>query len=122
MCQNGRIATRSYWRRFLDTRNTPNAAKHLIKPKIIPNQYSGITKKAGPLHQYQARAIKVEGAVEDYTKRNAKIAEKLGIREYAGLRVKKGVWRFIRFRYLFPLFYLVMTSAMFYFLIWIVDP
>ena len=60
-------------------------------------------------------AVKVEGVVEDYTNRNLKIVEKLSMQEYAGLRVKKGVWRFIRHRYLFPLFYLITTFAIFYF-------
>lgn len=60
-------------------------------------------------------ALKIEGIIEDYTNRNIKIVERLSIQEYAGLRVKEGVWRFIRHRYFFPLFYVIMTSAIFYF-------
>lgn len=64
-------------------------------------------------------AVKVEGVVEDYVKRNQKIVEKLSMQEYAGLRVMKGVWKVVRHRYLFPFFYLIMTFAMAYFLIYI---
>jgi len=62
-------------------------------------------------------AIKGESVIDDYINCNIKIIDKLGMQEYAGLKVKKGLWRFIRNRYLFPLFYLVITIGVFYFLI-----
>jgi len=58
-------------------------------------------------------SLKIEAAIEDYTNRNEKLVEKLGMEEFAGLRVKSGIWRFIRLKYIFPSFYGIVSIALF---------
>ncbi|MCK4403411.1 MAG: hypothetical protein KAV98_06555 [Dehalococcoidia bacterium] len=57
-------------------------------------------------------SLKIEAVIEDYVNRNEKIAEKLGMKEFAGLRVKSGIWRFIRLKYIFPSFYGIVSVAL----------
>lgn len=62
-------------------------------------------------------SVKIEAVIEDYTRRNEEIVKKLKLEEYAGLRVKFGVWRFIRLKYIFPSFYGIMIIALLIFFI-----
>ena len=57
-------------------------------------------------------AVKMEAVIEDYVKRNEEIVREFKLEQYAGLRVKVGVWRFIRLKYLLPSFYGIMSVAL----------
>ena len=57
-------------------------------------------------------SLKFEAVIEDYIKKNEAIVNKLGMKEFAGLRVKSGFWGFIRLRYIFPFFYCIISIAL----------
>ena len=59
-------------------------------------------------------ALKIEAVIEEYTKKNKEIVKRLGMEEFAGLRIKSGIWKFIRLKYIFPSIYGIMT---FFFLV-----
>ena len=52
--------------------------------------------------------IKLNAVIEDYTSRIKRIIEKLKMEEYAGLRVRGGIWGWITMDNLFIGFYIIM--------------
>ena len=62
-------------------------------------------------------SLKMEAVIENYVSKNERIAKNLEIKEFTGLRVKSGIWKVIRLKYLFPIFYGVMLIIFTYFLI-----
>lgn len=57
-------------------------------------------------------SLKFEAVIEDYVEKNEAIVNKLGMKEFAGLRVKSGIWGLIRLRYIFPSFYCIVSIAL----------
>lgn len=57
-------------------------------------------------------SIKAEAVIEDYISKNEKIIKKLELKLYTGLRVKIGAWRIIRFKYILPTFYGLVSVAL----------
>ena len=53
--------------------------------------------------------LKIEGTIEDYSKRNRTVTDHLNLTRYAGGRVTSGIWKVIRMRYSFPAFYSLMV-------------
>lgn len=57
-------------------------------------------------------SIKMEAVIADYVGKNGKIVSLLKMEDYAGLRVKGGMWKFIRLKHLLPVFYAGMSLAL----------
>lgn len=53
--------------------------------------------------------LKVEAAIEDYANRNKKITDCLELSDYAGGRVKLGIYKIIRMKYIFPSFLVIIS-------------
>jgi len=53
--------------------------------------------------------VKHEGVIEDYSNRNKKITDHLELSDYAGGRVKSGIYKIIRMKYIFPTFLVIMS-------------
>ena len=60
-------------------------------------------------------SLKAEAVIDTFLKRNTKVIEelekltKLKLHHVAAYRVTHGIWRYIRFRYLIPAFYLCLV-------------
>lgn len=67
-------------------------------------------------------SVKMEAVIEEYTKKNRKIIKKWKLLRYAGFRVKRGKWRFVRLRYIFPCFYGVSAISLGIFLVIVFVP
>jgi hypothetical protein len=52
-------------------------------------------------------SLKNEAVIEDYVKKNKKIAADNNLSDVAGLRVTGGLWSVVRYRYFFITFYLL---------------
>jgi len=50
-------------------------------------------------------AIKIEAVTNNFVQANYRIVDKLKMEDWAPIRTRQGLWNFIRFQWIFPVFY-----------------